>query len=95
MAEIELVRRYPDSRPEDITDAYMRGAEVGLSLARGTCQMEFLEAAQFSDEDMRHYFEVGVYRCSECGTETYGRWTDGEELERPDFCPACGRKVVS
>lgn len=67
---------------------------VEATLGRGTCQMEFLEAAQFSDEDMRHYFEVGVYRCSECGTETYGRWTEGEELERPDFCPACGRRAV-
>lgn len=26
MSEIKLTRRYPDSKPEDITDAYMRGA---------------------------------------------------------------------
>ena len=32
MPEIKLNRRYPDSRPEDITDAYMRGFEVGLAM---------------------------------------------------------------
>lgn len=32
MTQIELQRRYPDSRPEDITDAYMRGFEVGLAM---------------------------------------------------------------
>ena len=32
MTQIELQRRYPDSRPEDITDAYTRGFEVGLAM---------------------------------------------------------------
>lgn len=32
MSEIELVRRYPDSRPEDITDAYMRGMAAGMEI---------------------------------------------------------------
>ena len=32
MTQIELQSRYPDSRPEDITDAYMRGFEVGLAM---------------------------------------------------------------
>lgn len=33
MPEIKLHRRYPDSRPEDITDAYMRGMKVGIEIA--------------------------------------------------------------
>ena len=33
MSEIKLTRRYPDSRPEDITDAYMRGVEAGIEIA--------------------------------------------------------------
>lgn len=34
MSEIKLQRRYPDSRPEDISDAYMRGFECGLDIGR-------------------------------------------------------------
>lgn len=33
MPEIELHRRYPNSRPEDITDAYMRGLNAGMEIA--------------------------------------------------------------
>lgn len=33
MREIKLTRRYPDSRPEDITDAYMRGLNAGIEIA--------------------------------------------------------------
>ena len=32
MSEIQLKRRYPDSRPEDISDAYMRGFEYGFDM---------------------------------------------------------------
>lgn len=31
MSEIKLNRRYPDSKPEDIIDAYTRGFEIGLA----------------------------------------------------------------
>lgn len=33
MSEMRLTRRYPDSRPEDITDAYMRGVAAGMEIA--------------------------------------------------------------
>lgn len=33
MPEIKLHRRYPDSKPEDITDAYMRGFNAGMEIA--------------------------------------------------------------
>lgn len=33
MSEIKLTRRYPDSKPEDITDAYMRGVAAGMEIA--------------------------------------------------------------
>ena len=32
MSEIKLNMRYPESRLEDITDAYMRGFEVGRAM---------------------------------------------------------------
>lgn len=32
MPEIKLNRRYPESRPEDITDAFFRGFESGRSI---------------------------------------------------------------
>lgn len=32
MSEIKLNMRYPESRLEDVTDAYMRGFEVGLAM---------------------------------------------------------------
>ena len=42
MPEIELHRRYPNSRPEDITDAYMRGLNAGMEIANS--QHERVEA---------------------------------------------------
>ena len=42
MPEIKLHRRYPDSKPEDITDAYMRGLNAGLEIANS--QHERVEA---------------------------------------------------
>lgn len=32
MSDIKLNKRYPESRLEDITDAYTRGFEVGLAM---------------------------------------------------------------
>ena len=32
MREIKLNMRYPESRLEDVTDAYMRGFEAGLAM---------------------------------------------------------------
>ena len=32
MSEIKLHRRYPESRLEDVTDAYMRGFEFGRAM---------------------------------------------------------------
>lgn len=36
MSDIELHERYPLSRREDITDAYMRGFEYGRKMGRRT-----------------------------------------------------------
>lgn len=44
MSEIELVRRYPDSKPEDITDAYMRGMAAGMEIANS--QHERIDASE-------------------------------------------------
>lgn len=51
---ITLVRRYPDSKPEDITDAFSRGVICGMAVWRGTCHDAAIEGEWFE--------------CSECGT---------------------------
>lgn len=49
---VKLVRRYPDSKTEDITDAFNRGVICGMEVCRGTCRNTQ------SDFD---------FMCSECG----------------------------
>lgn len=43
---IELVRRYPKSDPDDITDAYMRGHEDGRRLGRKEMEHRIREDAK-------------------------------------------------
>lgn len=70
---------------------------VEATLGRGTCNMEFTQAAQFGDpNDVDSIFDVGMFRCTACGTETYGMWNDNDECrEWPRYCPNCGRRVES
>ena len=56
---------------------------IDATLGRGTCHAVF-EVDAMSEDD-----RVGEFVCSECG-ETFG---DGRD-QRPNYCPACGRKVV-
>lgn len=48
---INLELRYPDSKPEDITDAYNSGVLDGMAMGRETCK------------DVGRY----CFSCSECG----------------------------
>lgn len=68
---------------------------VEATLGRGTCDMEFTQAAQFGDPNGEDsVFDVGMFRCTACGTETYGMWNDNDECrEWPRYCPSCGRRV--
>ena len=75
---INLVRRYPDSKPEDITDAFSRGVICGMEVWRGTCSM--------SDEGYGYPFT-----CSVCGARFD---FDSVGDEGVNYCPNCGRKVV-
>lgn len=43
MSEIKLNMRYPESRPEDITDAYMRGVEFGRAMRTGAIDQSEIE----------------------------------------------------
>ena len=52
MSEIKLTKRFPESRPEDITEAYMRGYEAGRGV-RETCE-------DVSENPLR-------FECSACG----------------------------
>ena len=76
MSEIKLNMRYPESRLEDVTDAYMRGFEVGLAM-RTDENAELRELVR----DMRGYVESVCFECrswehfghhgkpSECGND--------------------------
>ena len=56
---------------------------IDATLGRGTCHAVF-EVDAMSEDD-----RIGEFVCSECG-ETFGDVRD----QRPNYCPACGRKVV-
>lgn len=85
MNVIELHERYPLSRREDITDAYMRGVEFGRKMGLGTCKMVV---------DNRHRVDKVTTSwgcvCSACGG--FHEFTHGEGWA---FCPSCGREVVN
>lgn len=56
MTEIKLTKRYPNSRTEDITDAYMRGWNDALDAVQNgkfhiadTSQTEMPECAEWKD----------------------------------------------
>lgn len=85
MSNIELHERYPLSRREDITDAYMRGVEFGRKMGRGTCEWQLVKSGPC-------YL---VCRCSVCGYEHAESMTDkGATDFDPSFCPSCGREVM-
>jgi hypothetical protein len=90
------------ARPWDTQRLYVHALltpeqAVEATLGRGTCDMEFTQAAQFGDpNDEDSIFDVGMFRCTACGTETYGMWNDNDECrEWPRYCPNCGRRVES
>lgn len=75
---INLKLRYPDSKPEDITDAYNRGVLYGMAVGRETCT------------DVGRY----CFRCSACDwCSNEPRLIFGAGFWA-NYCPNCGRKVV-
>ena len=78
MSDVKLHLRYPDSKPSDITDAYMRGVEVGRTLGTGTCHI--------TDNGPWGY----PYVCSACGA-SFDPDVNGGEF---NYCPNCGAKAV-
>ena len=63
MSEIKLNRRYPESRLEDVTDAYMRGFEVGLAM-RADENSELRELVR----NVEHYERFGCRGCPHSGS---------------------------
>lgn len=81
---IELIRRYPDSKPEDITDAYNRGVLYGMSMGRGTCEVEIGTGQQ-----------RGWWVCKSCGDLfDSGSALACKKKQKPRYCPNCGKRVV-
>lgn len=78
---IKLEKRYPESKDEDITDAFMRGYLAGRSSAEAV-QGEWIHDGQ--------NFKGGLdwCHCSECGYKTSA---NGLSVYR--FCPNCGARM--
>lgn len=69
MSEIKLNMRYPESRPEDITDAYMRGVEVGRAMMMDeNAKLRELVRELLTDPDAWDY-DYFKYRMRELGVE--------------------------
>lgn len=82
MSEIKLNRRYPESRLEDITDAYMRGFEVGRAMMMD-------ENAKLRElvRNVEHYERFGCRGCPHSGSCGAGTLYDEDcamslEIER-------------
>ena len=80
---INLELRYPDSKPEDITDAYNRGVLYGMSVGRGTCRLESMHGYTDPYVTTRYVVELSCHTLD-----------DWPESEPPAYCPWCGAKVV-
>ena len=77
MTEIKLTKRYPNSREEDITDAFMRGYLAGRSSAdRPTGHIVTKCSGKFNPTVWAE--------CSECG-KPIDAWDK--------FCRHCGAKM--
>jgi hypothetical protein len=65
MSEIKLELRYPESRPEDITDAFMRGYTAAVEAS-----MKLIKERKDMNAKLRELvtemFESVKYCCSEC-----------------------------
>lgn len=81
MVEIKLTKRYPHSREEDITDAFMRG------YVKGKADRPQGEWAERTHDTL--IAQVNFAYCSECGQPIM------HEHTRPlwNFCPNCGAKM--
>lgn len=98
MSEIKLQQRYPNSRHEDITDAFMRGYVSAVETS-----MKLLKEQVAENAKLRKELELCIggtccnvagmedaFECSVCG----GRYVSWELRRWARYCPDCGRKVV-
>ena len=75
---IKLEKRYPQSRDEDITDAFMRGYLAGRS-----------SADRPTGEWIKYNSTYRTAICSQCEKVTmFEKW--GDKVRPYDFCPNCG-----
>lgn len=80
MSELKLELRYPESRQEDITDAFMRGYETGFK--QRECRMDYL---------CDGYLYFKSYWCRVCD-ERFAYRLIGNADTLPKYCPtAVGR----
>lgn len=76
MREINLTMRYPKSRLEDVTDAFMRGFEVGMAMKKSENEKlrellsELYESAWL--EYPSAFEHTYAERLRELGVEVYG-----------------------
>lgn len=92
MTEIKLTKRYPHSRTEDITDAFMRGYEqgkkdglkVGKQIVLGAFET-YITADRKTEPQTDKDFEV-TYTCSFTDCDNFKNFGFGEK------CIECKRK---
>lgn len=81
MNEIILEKRYPHSRSEDITDAFMRGYVKGKADR---------PQGEWKPFDLKWGREI--YACTSCGESVEVPICMNKPLFK--FCPLCGAKMV-
>lgn len=84
MIPIKLEKRYPQSKDEDITDAFMRGYMQGISADRPTGEWIIVERG--SNEN--GFTKWNELKCPFCGHEPVF-----EDFDDMNYCPNCGAKM--
>ena len=89
MTEIKLKKRYPQSRTEDIVDAYMRGWNDALdAVQNGKFHIAEQTEPQYDIDKgtikCDNCSENGSYKCSKCDGEMYFKRLEVEDEPQTD-----------
>ena len=92
MTEIKLTKRYPQSRTEDIVDAYMRGWNDALDAV----QNGKFHIAEHTEPKCGEWIAKtenchSHWVCSKCGAWALLEYN--EQMCLSNFCPNCGARM--
>ena len=75
MTEIKLTKRYPNSRTEDITDAYMRGWNDALdAVQNGKFHIADTPQTDCKNTSCPYFKNPDYSRCMKCKSQTDCAW---------------------